>query len=150
MCYLIGRIHQICALGSYLLTQWSFNIKLDWFYCLLLKNYVPFKYVHSFWSDKESRALVEALQEFAFDPMWRTDCGFKNGYTGELHKRILIKLPTFSKQVDPHIGSKLKSKFHTVNEMSDQSGCSWNYAKKKIKGEGQWYENWVKVWYSSS
>ena len=66
----------------------------------------------------------------------------------ELLKIILRKVPTFAKQVSPHIESKvkwLKSRFHAITEMCKQSGCNWNDVEKKIACEKQWYNDWCKV-----
>ena len=66
----------------------------------------------------------------------------------ELLKIILRKQPTFTKQVSPHIESKvkwLKNRFHAIVEMCKESGCSWNDAEKKISCEKQWYDDWCKV-----
>lgn len=99
-----------------------------------------------FWTDEESKVLIDSLQEMSCDPMWKSDGGFRNGYMGELRKRVLVKLPTFSKQVNPHIDSKLKwlkNKFHAITEMCNQSGCQWDDAEMKIKCERQWYLSWI-------
>ena len=66
----------------------------------------------------------------------------------ELHKIILHKLPTFEKQVSPHLESKvkwLKSRYHAITDMCKESGCQWNDVEKKIQCERQWYEDWYKV-----
>ncbi|GJT80300.1 hypothetical protein Tco_1054642 [Tanacetum coccineum] len=68
----------------------------------------------------------------------KTDTGFRSNYMCEVHRRILVKRPNFSKQVSPHIESKvkwLKTKFHAINDMLKQSGCSWNDIDKKIACE---------------
>nr|GEW86909.1 hypothetical protein [Tanacetum cinerariifolium] len=78
-------------------------------------------------------------------PSWKKDGGFKSNYLGEVHRRILVKRPDFSKKVSPHIESKvkwLKTKFHIVNDMLKQSGCLWNDVEKKIACERQWYDNY--------
>ncbi|KAL3530037.1 hypothetical protein ACH5RR_009359 [Cinchona calisaya] len=100
-----------------------------------------------FWVDNEVKALIEALQEMPCDPLWKTDGGFKNGYMVELHKMVAHKIPDFTKQVDPHIDSKLKwlkSRYHGITEMVKQSGCEWDNVEKIIKCERQWYDNWAK------
>lgn len=101
-----------------------------------------------FWTDEEVKALVEALQELIYDPLWKTDSGFKSNYMFELHSIILSKIPNFTKQVNPHIESKvkwLKNKYFAINKMLGQSGCRWNAAESMISCERQWYDNWVKV-----
>ncbi|KAL3507360.1 hypothetical protein ACH5RR_032742 [Cinchona calisaya] len=100
-----------------------------------------------FWSDNGVKALIEALQDIACDPLWKTDGGFKNGYMVELHKIVAHKIPDFTKQVDPHIDSKLKwlkSRYHAITEMVKQSGCEWDNVEKIIKCERQWYDSWAK------
>ncbi|KAL3507240.1 hypothetical protein ACH5RR_032622 [Cinchona calisaya] len=100
-----------------------------------------------FWADNEVKALIEALQEMACDPLWKADGGFKNGYMVELHKMVTHKIPDFTKQVDPHIDSKLKwlkSRYHAITEMVKQSGCEWDNVEKIIKCERQWYDSWAK------
>ena len=84
----------------------------------------------------------------ASDPSWKTNGGFRNNYLSEVHRRILAKRPDFSKKISPHIESKvkwLKTKFHVINDMLKQSGCSWNDVEKKIACEKQWYNNYSEV-----
>ncbi|GKA05472.1 hypothetical protein Tco_0684592 [Tanacetum coccineum] len=53
----------------------------------------------------------------------------------EVQRRTVIKMPTFSKQVSPHIESKvkwLKTKFHIIDDMLKQSGFQWNDVEKKV------------------
>ncbi|KAL3513494.1 hypothetical protein ACH5RR_026211 [Cinchona calisaya] len=100
-----------------------------------------------FWADNEVKALIEALQEMACDPLWKTGGGFKNGFMVELHKMVAHKIPDFTKQVDPHIDSKLKwlkSRYHPITEMVKKSGCEWDNVEKIIKCERQWYDSWAK------
>ncbi|GKB74339.1 hypothetical protein Tco_0935751, partial [Tanacetum coccineum] len=85
----------------------------------------------------------------ACDPSWKTDGGFRSNYLCEVHRRILIKMPTFSKLVSPHIESKVKwlnSKFHVINDMLKYSGCQWNDVEKKVACEKDWYDGYYKVW----
>ncbi|XP_071924239.1 uncharacterized protein [Coffea arabica] len=101
-----------------------------------------------FWTGEKVKLLIESLQELACDPMWKSDGGFKNNYMSELLKIILRKQPAFTKQVSPHIESKvkwLKNRFHAIVEMCKESGCSWNDAEKKISCEKQWYDDWCKT-----
>ncbi|PWA73512.1 myb/SANT-like domain-containing protein (mitochondrion) [Artemisia annua] len=73
--------------------------------------------------------------------------GFRSNYMCEVHRRILVKRPNFSKNVSPHIESKvkwLKSKFHAINDMLKQSGCSWIDIDKKIACEREWYLSYCK------
>ncbi|GJY02078.1 Myb/SANT-like domain-containing protein [Tanacetum coccineum] len=88
-----------------------------------------------FWAESETQLLIEVLQDMACDPSWKTDTGFRRNYMCKVHRRILVKRPSFSKKVSPHIESKvkwLKTKFHAINDMLKQSGCSWNDIDKKI------------------
>lgn len=101
-----------------------------------------------FWSEEEVQALIEVLQDIACDPAWKTDSGFRSNYMAEVHKRILIKIPTFTKQVTPHLESKikwLKTKFHVINDMLRESGCQWNEMEQKIACERQWFDSYSKV-----
>ena len=101
-----------------------------------------------FWTPEEVKALVEALKELSYDPLWKNDGGFKQNYMFEVHNIISSKIPNFTKKVDPHVESKvkwLKSKFYAISKMLRQSGCKWNAAEKMISCERQWYDNWVKV-----
>ncbi|GKD58539.1 hypothetical protein Tco_1296048 [Tanacetum coccineum] len=78
----------------------------------------------------------------ACDPSWKTDNGFRSNYMAEVQRRILVKRPTFSKKVSPHIESKvkwLKTKFHVINDMLKYSGCQLNDVDKKIACERDWY-----------
>nr|GFC96892.1 myb/SANT-like domain-containing protein [Tanacetum cinerariifolium] len=95
-----------------------------------------------YWEETE---LIEVLQDMACDPLWKTDGGFKSNYMGELHRRILIRMPNFSKQVSPHIESKvnwLKIKFHIINNLLKPSGFEWNDVDKKIACEKEAYDNY--------
>lgn len=101
-----------------------------------------------YWSDEEVKALIEILQELAADPLWKTDGGFRNNYMTEVHRKMLVKILAFAKQVSPHIESKikwLKTKYHLINEICRQSGCQWNDVECKIACEKQWFEDWCKV-----
>ncbi|XP_027117128.1 uncharacterized protein [Coffea arabica] len=101
-----------------------------------------------FWTPEEVKALVEALKELSYDPLWKNDGGFKQNYMFEVHNIISSKIPNFTKKVDPHVESKvkwLKSKFYAISKMLRQSGCKWNAAEKMISCERQWYDNWVKA-----
>nr|GMD79659.1 Myb/SANT-like domain-containing protein [Ipomoea batatas] len=41
-----------------------------------------------FWTDEESKALIDSLQELSCDPMWKSDGGFRNGsQNSELSKK---------------------------------------------------------------
>nr|GEU31477.1 myb/SANT-like domain-containing protein [Tanacetum cinerariifolium] len=100
-----------------------------------------------FWHESETQLLIQVLQVMACDPSWKTDTGFRSNYMCEVHRRILVKRPKFSKIVSPHIESKvkwLKSKFHAINDMLKQSGCSWNDIDKKIACEREWYLSYCK------
>ncbi|GKA68350.1 hypothetical protein Tco_0768267 [Tanacetum coccineum] len=73
-----------------------------------------------YWEETEIHLLIEVLQDMACEPSWKTDGGFRSNYLCEVHKRILIKMPTFSSQVSPHIESKvkwLKAKYHVINDI---------------------------------
>ncbi|XP_042466377.1 uncharacterized protein LOC122048932 [Zingiber officinale] len=87
-----------------------------------------------FWTENEVQVLIVTLQDMACDPSWKTDGGFKSNYMAEVHKRMLSKIPTLTKQVTPHIESKikwLKTRFHIINDMCRQSGCQWNDVEEK-------------------
>nr|GEW77890.1 myb/SANT-like domain-containing protein [Tanacetum cinerariifolium] len=54
-------------------------------------------------------------------------------------------MPNFSKQVSPHIESKvnwLKTKFHIINDLLKPSGFEWNDVDKKIACEKEAYDNY--------
>ncbi|PWA82246.1 myb/SANT-like domain-containing protein [Artemisia annua] len=81
----------------------------------------------------------------ACDQLWKTDGDFRSNYLCEVHKRILIKMPTFSKQVPPHIKSKvkwLKAKYHVISDMLKHSGCQWNDVENNIACERDWYDGY--------
>ncbi|PWA73304.1 myb/SANT-like domain-containing protein [Artemisia annua] len=102
-----------------------------------------------YWEQKETQLLIEVLQNMASDPSWKTDGGFRSNYLCEVHRRILIKMPTFSKQVSPHVESKvkwLKSKFHVINDMLKYSGCQWNDVEKKVVCEGLTHKEAKGMW----
>ncbi|KAG6511185.1 hypothetical protein ZIOFF_029240 [Zingiber officinale] len=101
-----------------------------------------------FWTENEVQVLVATLQDMACDPSWKTDGGFKSNYMTEVHKRMLSKIPTFTKQVTPHLESKikwLKTRFHIINDMCRQSGCQWNDVEKKIACEKQWFDSYCQT-----
>ncbi|KAG6487072.1 hypothetical protein ZIOFF_055654 [Zingiber officinale] len=99
-----------------------------------------------FWMEEESWALIRCLKDMTTDPFWKIDGGFKNNYMVEIRKKMIQKLPTFTKSVN-HIESRIKTlkrKFHDINEMCRQSGFTWNDIKKKITYEETWYLEWIK------
>ncbi|KAL3506376.1 hypothetical protein ACH5RR_031758 [Cinchona calisaya] len=101
-----------------------------------------------FWTLEEVKALVEALKELTYDPLWKTDGGFKQNYLFELRNIILSKIPNFTKPVNPQIQTKvkwLKNKYFAISKMLRETGCKWNVAEKMISCERQWYDNWVKT-----
>ncbi|KAJ0727165.1 putative Myb/SANT-like domain-containing protein [Helianthus annuus] len=98
-----------------------------------------------YWKEDETQLLIEVLQDMASDPSWKANGGFRSNYMVEVHRRIITKMPHFSKQVSPHIESKvkwLKSKFHVINDMVKQNGCRWNEVEEKIACEKQWYKSY--------
>ncbi|XP_071708971.1 uncharacterized protein [Rutidosis leptorrhynchoides] len=100
-----------------------------------------------YWKDEEADALVDVLEELASDPLWKVDGGFKNNYMVEVRKRMIKKIPSFDKEVNPHIDSRikyLKNKYNPISEMLLQSGCQWDDVEHKINCEKQWYEDWCK------
>lgn len=100
-----------------------------------------------YWNDEEAEVLVNVLQELACDPLWKVEGGFKNNYMVELHKRLVLKLPNFDKDVNPHIDSRIKylrNKYNPISEMLTQNECQWDDIEHKIKCEKQWYDDWCK------
>ncbi|KAG6506396.1 hypothetical protein ZIOFF_031719 [Zingiber officinale] len=100
-----------------------------------------------FWTEEESWVLIRCLQDMATDPLWKTDGGFKNNYMNEIRRLMVQKLPQLIIEVK-HIDSRikfLKGRYHAINEMCKQSGCSWNDVEKKIACEFTWYTEWIKV-----
>ncbi|KVI01393.1 Myb/SANT-like domain-containing protein [Cynara cardunculus var. scolymus] len=100
-----------------------------------------------YWNDEEAEVLVNVLQELACDPLWKVEGGFKNNYMVELHKRLVLKLPNFDKDVNPHIDSRIKylrNKYNPISEMLTQKECQWDDIAHKIKCEKQWYDDWCK------
>ncbi|KAG6488705.1 hypothetical protein ZIOFF_049954 [Zingiber officinale] len=98
-----------------------------------------------YWTDEEVEVLVDALIELTSDPLWKVDTGFKNGYMIQIHKMVLGKIPSFNKEVIPHIESKikyLKTKYNPLFEMCMQSGCQWDDVEHKINCEKQWFDEW--------
>ncbi|PWA76419.1 myb/SANT-like domain-containing protein [Artemisia annua] len=99
-----------------------------------------------YWYDNETKILIDVLQEIACDPAWKTDGCFRSNYLTEVYKWILSKMPNFSKQISPHIESKVKwrkTKFHAINDMLKQSGCQWDSVEKKTACERDWYESYI-------
>lgn len=102
-----------------------------------------------YWKEDETQLLIQVLRDMARDPLWKTNGGgFRSNYMVEVHRRMVTKMPSFSKQASPHIESKvkwLKTKFHIINEMLKQSGCKWNNVEKKIVCKRHWYESYCRV-----
>ncbi|KAG6472200.1 hypothetical protein ZIOFF_069657 [Zingiber officinale] len=99
-----------------------------------------------FWTEEDSWALIRCLQDMTTDPLWKIGGGFKNNYMVEKRKIMIQKLATFTKYVS-HIESRIKTlkrKFHVINEMCRQSGCTWNDVVTKIACEETWYLEWIK------
>ncbi|GKB01445.1 Myb/SANT-like domain-containing protein [Tanacetum coccineum] len=97
-----------------------------------------------YWEETETQLLIEVLQDMSCDPLWKNDGGFRSNYMGELHRRIPIRSPNFSKQVSPHIESKvkwLKTKFHIINDLLKLSGFEWNDVDK-IACKKEAYDNY--------
>ncbi|KAG6503108.1 hypothetical protein ZIOFF_035398 [Zingiber officinale] len=100
-----------------------------------------------FWTEEETWVLIRCLQDMAIDSLWKTDGGFKNNYMNEIKRLMVQKLPQLIIEVK-HIGSRimfLKGRYHAINEICKQSGCSWNDVEKKIACEFTWYTEWIKV-----
>ncbi|KAG6490182.1 hypothetical protein ZIOFF_051467 [Zingiber officinale] len=100
-----------------------------------------------FWTEEKSWVLIRCLQDMTTDPLWKTDGGFKNNYMNEIRRLMVQKLPQLIIEVK-HIDSRikfLKGKYHAINEMCKQSGCSWNDIEKKITREFTWYTKWIKI-----
>ncbi|KAG6479456.1 hypothetical protein ZIOFF_062922 [Zingiber officinale] len=100
-----------------------------------------------FWTAEESWVLIRCLQDMATDPLWKTDGGFKNNYMNKIKRLMMQKLPQLTIEVK-HIDFRikfLKGRYHAINEMCKQSGCSWNDVEKKIACEFTWYIEWSKT-----
>ncbi|KAG6498590.1 hypothetical protein ZIOFF_038310 [Zingiber officinale] len=100
-----------------------------------------------FWTEEESWVLIRCLQDMITNPLWKTDGGFKNNYMNEIKRLMVQKLPQLTIEVK-HIDSRikfLKGRYHSINEMCKQSGCSWNDVEKKIACEFTWYIEWSKT-----
>ncbi|XP_042393111.1 uncharacterized protein LOC121984303 isoform X1 [Zingiber officinale] len=100
-----------------------------------------------FWTEEETWVLIRCLQDMAIDSLWKTDGGFKNNYMNEIKRLMVQKLPQLIIEVK-HIGSRimfLKGRYHAINEICKQSGCSWNDVEKKIACEFTWYTEWIKI-----
>nr|GEW71026.1 hypothetical protein [Tanacetum cinerariifolium] len=101
-----------------------------------------------FWTEEETIVLIQVLQDIARDPSWTTPGGFKSNYMCEVHRRMVSKMPTFTKQPSPHIESRvkwLKTKFFVINDMVKHIGCQWNKVEKKIICEREWYESYCQT-----
>ncbi|GJU96628.1 Myb/SANT-like domain-containing protein [Tanacetum coccineum] len=101
-----------------------------------------------FWTKEETIVLIQVLQDIARDPSWTWPGGFKSNYMYEVHRRMVRKMPTFTKQPSPHIESKvkwLKTKFFVINDMVKHIGCQWNEVEKKIICEREWYESYCRT-----
>ena len=78
-----------------------------------------------FWTTAEDNALVDSLLELSQNPMWRSDCGFKNGYLQQLENKFEAKLPGCGLKASPYIESRvkwLKQKYCVMSDMLSLNG----------------------------
>ncbi|GJS84227.1 hypothetical protein Tco_0750768 [Tanacetum coccineum] len=68
----------------------------------------------------QTQLLIEALQDMASDPSWKTDGGFRSNYLCE-------------------------AKFHVNNDMLKYSECQWNNVEKMVACEKDWYDGYCKT-----
>jgi len=62
-----------------------------------------------FWSKVEDAISVDSLLELSQSPLWKTNCGFKNGYLQKLKAILEEKLPGCGLKGNPHIRSRVKT-----------------------------------------
>lgn len=101
-----------------------------------------------FWTYDEDAILIKCLHELAFDPKWRSESGFKNGYMNKLEEMIKRLLPNCGLKADPHIESRIKhwsEKYSALAEMLSTSGFGWDADKKMLQAEKTVFDEWVKV-----
>ncbi|CAI9106602.1 OLC1v1005794C1 [Oldenlandia corymbosa var. corymbosa] len=77
-------------------------------------------------SEEETKTLIDILRELAADSTWKTDGEFRSNYMDDVYKRMLERIPSFSKKVSPHLQSKikwLKNKYHAMTSV-DKVGAN--------------------------
>ena len=62
-----------------------------------------------FWAEVKDAALVDSLLELSQSPLWKIDCGLKNGYLQKLEAILEEKLSGCGLKGDPHIGYQVKT-----------------------------------------
>lgn len=78
-----------------------------------------------FWTEVEDATLIDSLLELSQSPLWKTDCGLKNGYLQKLKAILEEKLPGCGLKGNPHIRSRvktLKTKWSVLHDMLCLSG----------------------------
>lgn len=63
-----------------------------------------------YWTYEEDTVLIKYLHdhELAWDPKWKSESGFKNGYMNKLEEVINGALPNCDLKAVPHIESRIK------------------------------------------
>uniref|UniRef100_A0A803MKZ9 DDE Tnp4 domain-containing protein n=1 Tax=Chenopodium quinoa TaxID=63459 RepID=A0A803MKZ9_CHEQI len=61
-----------------------------------------------YWTYEEDAVLIRYLHELSFDPKWKCENGFKNGYMNNLEEMINGVLPNCGLRAVPHIESRIK------------------------------------------
>ena len=80
--------------------------------------------------------------------MWRSDCGFKNGYLQQLENKLEVKLPGCGLKASPHIESRvkwLKQKYCIMSGMLSFNGFGWDNDKIMITTKKNVFYEYVKI-----
>ncbi|KAG6435856.1 hypothetical protein SASPL_100737 [Salvia splendens] len=80
------------------------------------------------WTDREEEILVTAMRDLSASG-WKTDNGFRSGFTGRLHDAIKQRFPNTDIKICPHINSKIsawKKTYSSLVGILARSGVGFN------------------------
>ncbi|ONM18755.1 hypothetical protein ZEAMMB73_Zm00001d004343 [Zea mays] len=95
------------------------------------------------WTYYEDEELIKALYEISFDPKWKSEGGFKNGYCYVLENELKARLPGCGLSAIPHIESRVRhfrTKYGAIEVMLAKSGFNWDDNRKMVQCEKHQYE----------
>lgn len=93
--------------------------------------------------------MISSLKELIVQG-WKSDNGFRAGYTIKLEEAMKHHFPNTDLRATPHINSKLstwKKNYYSLSNILSRSGVGFNVkGNHKIDCEDETWEQLVKVW----
>lgn len=100
------------------------------------------------WSLREEQILMCTLKDLVVRG-WKSDNGFRNGYTTLVEEAIKREFPESDLKASPHVNSKLtqwKRDYYSLSKILDRSGVGFNErGDYKIDVDNDQWEQIVKV-----